>query len=138
MAQSIHLVVGIKTASGKFFNCEKFNHQLSCNATSIRQKQVCFLLSNTNNTHKTPNSHHHKHFTNTLWNTDIRVGANRWWKVANKIMVKQTSLSTWVRRSKHQNRWTRSQRDMVFWILERSRGFQVFSWQVSQCWWEQS
>lgn len=43
MAQSIHLVVGIKTASGKFFNCEKFNHQLSCNATSIRQKQTFVL-----------------------------------------------------------------------------------------------
>lgn len=42
--QSIHLVVGIKTASGKFFNCEKFNFQLSCNATSIRQKQVHILL----------------------------------------------------------------------------------------------
>lgn len=43
MAQSIHLVVGIKTASGKFFNCEKFNFQLSCNATSIRQKQTFVL-----------------------------------------------------------------------------------------------
>lgn len=41
--QSIHLVVGIKTASNKFFNCEKFNFQLSCNATAIRQKQTFVL-----------------------------------------------------------------------------------------------
>jgi hypothetical protein len=43
MAQSIHLVVGIKTSFGKFFNCEKFNFQLSCNAAAIRQKQTFVL-----------------------------------------------------------------------------------------------
>lgn len=43
MAQSIHLVVGIKTSFGKFLNCEKFNFQLSANATAIRQKQTFVL-----------------------------------------------------------------------------------------------
>eukprot|EP01112_Ceratiomyxa_fruticulosa_P009658 TRINITY_DN2529_c0_g1_i1.p1 TRINITY_DN2529_c0_g1~~TRINITY_DN2529_c0_g1_i1.p1 ORF type:complete len:488 (+),score=120.54 TRINITY_DN2529_c0_g1_i1:132-1595(+) len=37
---SIHMFVGIKTSYGKFFNVEKFNFQLSSNATSLRQKQT--------------------------------------------------------------------------------------------------
>lgn len=40
MAQSIHLVGGIKSALGKFWNCEKFNYQLTSNAALLRQKQT--------------------------------------------------------------------------------------------------
>jgi len=40
MAQSIHLVGGIKTSFGKFWNCEKFNFQLTSNAALLRQKQT--------------------------------------------------------------------------------------------------
>jgi len=40
MAQSIHLVGGIKTWNQKFWNCEKFNYQLTSNAALLRQKQT--------------------------------------------------------------------------------------------------